>query len=108
MSRQDNADHSLVSEIEAMLTHATTDTRAAVAALALPGRIRAFSPHYAALAPFDQNRLSVLVDRQLSTKCNVDSVTGISAALALNWCETRDRGYRLERRGDLYVFERTT
>lgn len=107
MSRKpNNADQTLVAEIEALLTGASTDTRAAVAALALPGRIRAFSPHYAALQPEDQRRLVNLVNRQMSTRAAVDSATGISAALALNWCEARDKNYRMTRCGDIYSFER--
>lgn len=104
-AKQSNADHALVDNIERMLASANIDTRAAVAALALPGRIRAFSPHYAALVPKDQARLSGLVHTQMCAG-QVDSATGISAALAMNWCEARGLNYRLTRIGDIYKLER--
>lgn len=104
-TRGDDIDQRILSEIEAMLACASTDTRAAVAALALPGRVLAFSPHHAALRPRDQTRLAELVEQTMSTRGFVDSATGISAALAMNWCERNNRSYCLKRRGDQYSVE---
>ena len=101
-------DEKTVQAVEQMLTHTTVDTRAAVAAAALPGRIRAFSPHFAALRPDEQSRLARLVDTQMTGKGSVTSATGISAGLALNWCEARGHDYQVTRRGETYEVERLT
>ena len=96
-------DEKTVQAVEQMLTHTTVDTRAA-----LPGRIRAFSPHFAALRPDEQSRLARLVDAQMTGKGSVTSATGISAGLALNWCEARGHDYQVTRRGETYEVERLT
>lgn len=100
-----NIDRQILSQIEHMLSECNIDTRAAVAALALPGRIRAFSPHYAALAPKDQERLAAGVDKMMRERGDVCSATGITAALAINWCEARGKNYVVTRAGDDYMVE---
>jgi hypothetical protein len=104
----DKIDETLVTRVEQMLASAHMDTRAAVAAACLPGRIRAFSPHYAALHHTEQSRLSELVAHAMRQRGFVDSATGITAALAVNWCESRGYNYVVTRVGEIYHVERTS
>jgi hypothetical protein len=100
-----DTDTRLVSEIEALLERASVGTRAAVAAACLPGRIRAFSPHYAALGHEEQSRLAASTKVMMATRGELISMTGITAAIAINWCEAEGRDYRIERHGEKYVVE---
>jgi hypothetical protein len=96
-------DMKIVAEIDRLLTGASTDTKAEIAARALPGRIRAFSPHFAALSPTTQQRLAESTATMMQGRGDVVSATGITAAIAINWCEAQGRDYTVARRGEKYT-----